>query len=85
MPLRIFAVGRVAVEAGDVLVERHLGSRQARLAFAFLLAERNHAVSRDELAEVLWPAQLPRSWEPAVRGVVSKVRHFLEDAGPAGG
>jgi DNA-binding SARP family transcriptional activator len=81
----MFAVGRIAVEAGDVLVERHLGSRQARLAFAFLLAERNHAVSRDELAEVLWPGQLPRSWEAAVRGVVSKVRHFLEDAGlPAG-
>lgn len=85
MPLRIFAAGRIAFEAGDVLVERHLGSRQARLAFAFLLAERNHAVSRDELAEVLWPGQLPRSWEAAVRGVVSKVRHFLEDAGlPAG-
>ncbi|MGH9011777.1 MAG: AfsR/SARP family transcriptional regulator, partial [Acidimicrobiia bacterium] len=68
-----------------MLVERHLGSRQARLAFAFLLSERKHAVSRDELAEVLWPSQLPRSWEAAVRGVVSKVRHFLEDAGlPAG-
>jgi DNA-binding SARP family transcriptional activator len=81
----MFAVGRITVEAGDVLVERQLGSRQARLAFAFLLTERNHAVSRDELAEVLWPGQLPRSWEPAVRGVVSKVRHFLEDAGlPAG-
>lgn len=85
MPLRLFAAGRVAVDAGDVLVERHLGSRQARLAFAFLLAERNHAVSRDDLAEVLWPSQLPRSWEAAVRGVVSKVRHFLEDSGlPAG-
>ena len=85
MPLRIFAAGRVAVEAGDVLVEHHLGSRQARLAFAFLLAERSRAVSRDELADVLWPSQLPRSWEAAVRGVVSKVRHFLEDAGlPAG-
>ena len=85
MPLRIFAAGRVAVEAGDVLVEHHLGSRQARLAFAFLLAERNRAMSRDEVAEVLWPNQLPRSWEAAIRGVVSKVRHFLEDAGlPAG-
>jgi DNA-binding SARP family transcriptional activator len=85
MPLRLFAVGLIAVEAGEVLVEHHLGSRQARLAFAFLLAERKRAVSRDELAEVLWPAQLPRSWEPAVRGVVSKVRHFLEDAGLPGG
>jgi DNA-binding SARP family transcriptional activator len=85
MPLRMFAVGRIAVDAGDVLVEHHLGSRQARLAFAFLLAERKRAVSRDELAEVLWPNQLPRSWEPAVRGVVSKVRHFVEEAGLPGG
>jgi DNA-binding SARP family transcriptional activator len=85
MPLRMFAAGRITVEAGDVLVERHLGSRQARLAFAFLLAERNRAVSRDELAEVLWPNQLPRSWEAAVRGVVSKVRHFVEEAGLPGG
>ena len=85
MPLRIFAIGRVAVEAGDVLVEHHLGSRQARLAFAFLLAERNRAVSRDELAELLWPSQLPRSWETGGAGCGEQGPPLPRGRRPAGG
>ena len=38
-------------------------------------------MSRDELADALWPELLPDSWAPALRGVVSDVRRFLVNAG----
>ena len=38
-------------------------------------------VSRDELADALWPDVLPDTWAAALRGVVTEVRRFLEDGG----
>ncbi len=91
-PVRIQLTGRVSVEsAGTVVDERLLYGRQARLLFALLVVERDHPVPRDELAEALWPHGLPRTWDAALRGVVSKVRAFLsaaglpESAAPSGG
>ena len=49
--------------------------------FAYLAAEHHRTVSRDELAEALWPGVLPDTWAAALRGVVTEVRRFLEDAG----
>ena len=60
---------------------RRLPGRRAELVFAYLAAEHDRTVSRDELAEALWPQLLPESWAPALRGVVSEVRRYLEDAG----
>ena len=34
-------------------------------------------MSRDELADALWPGMLPDSWAAALRGVVTDVRRFL--------
>lgn len=81
--MRIQLAGRITVEsaARTVVGERLLCGRQARLIFAMLVVERDHPVPRDELAEALWPHGLPRTWEPALRGVVSKVRAFLTVAG----
>lgn len=91
-PVRIQLTGRLAVESDHRVVdERLLYGRQARLIFAMLVVERDHPVHRDELAEVLWPHGLPRTWDAALRGVVSKVRAFLGAAGlpqsaaPSGG
>jgi SARP family transcriptional regulator, regulator of embCAB operon len=80
--MRIQLVGRVAVESTDFVVdERRFRGRQARLVFALLVLERDHPVHRHELAEVLWPHGLPRTWDAALRSVVSKVRAFLTAAG----
>lgn len=86
--VRVYLAGRLRLEVGEAAVDEATlgGGRQARLAAAFLLAERRRAVPRAELAEALWPGEeLPPTWEPALRGVVAKVRAFLAAAGlPAG-
>ena len=79
---RIFLAGRIAaVVDGHRADERTLPGGQARLALALLVCLRQRPVSRDELAENLWPSQRPRTWEPALRGVVGRVRGFLISAG----
>ena len=80
--VRVFLAGQLRLEVGELAVDEGLlGGRQARLAAAFLLVERARPVSRAELAELLWPGELPRSWEPALRNVVARVRSFLAGAG----
>ena len=49
----------------------------SRLAFAALVLERRRALPRDELAEVLWGEELPRSWESSLPEVLSRVRAAL--------
>lgn len=47
--------GRFAVELDGKRVEGGLPGRQGRVLFAFLVANRNRTISRDELLEALWP------------------------------
>lgn len=80
--VRVFLAGPIRLEVGDRTVdESALGGRQPRLAAAFLLTERSRPVPRSELAELLWPQELPRSWESALRNVVARVRSFFTGAG----
>ncbi len=60
---------------------RGLPGRRAELVFAYLAAEHHRVVSRDELADALWPDRLPSTWSAALRGVVTEVRRFLDDGG----
>lgn len=92
LSVKIRLVGRVAVETSHALPgEALLTARQVRLVFALLVIERRRPVGREELAEALWPRGVPRTWYPALRGVVSKVRGFLaatglpENVAPFGG
>jgi len=79
--VRIHIVGPVRLEAGGRILEgRAFGGRQGRLAFVYLAVERQRAVPREELAEILWPGSLPRSWDIAVSAVVSKLRALLRRA-----
>jgi DNA-binding SARP family transcriptional activator len=81
-PLRIYLAGHVALERGGVLVsERRMPSRQGRLAFALLVAERATALSKDQIADVLWNGSSPGGWEVALRAIVSKLRRTINDAG----
>jgi len=79
IPLRIYLTSRVLVEeSGAVLLdERRLMGRQGHLVFAYLVGEHLRAVSRDELAEELWPGTVPPSWERSLSALISKLRALL--------
>ena len=81
MPLRVTVAGPVAVEVDGTAVDAGALGRLGRLALAYLVCERRRPVPRDELAEVLWGDQLPRSWEQLLRGNASKLRAVLGAAG----
>src|SRR4051812_49329739 len=77
--------GGVEVEADRrALPEALFGGRQGRLVFAFLVCERHRAVRREELADLLWPEQLPESWSASLSAVVSRLRRLLTKAGLEG-
>ena len=54
MGVRVYVTGRLCLEsAGRLLLETQLGSRQGRLALAYLVCERRRSIPREELAEVV--------------------------------
>jgi DNA-binding SARP family transcriptional activator len=80
--VRVYVVGGITVEQDTaVLHERELPGNQGRVALAMLAVEHRHPLGRDEFADELWPDSLPRSWETALRAVISKVRSSLAAAG----
>lgn len=83
MPLRIYLTGRVLMEESSTVLfdERRLIGRQGRLVFAYLVGEHLRAVSRDELAEELWPDAVPPSWERSLSAIISKLRTLLAGDG----
>lgn len=81
MTPRIELLGGITVRGTATTRAGGLPGRRAELVFAYLAAEHHRVVTRDELADALWPEILPDSWAAALRGVVSEVRRYLEDAG----
>ncbi|MDQ2682226.1 MAG: winged helix-turn-helix domain-containing protein [Chloroflexota bacterium] len=80
--MRIYLAGNVAIEsATGITSDWRAAGRQGRLAFAILAAEHLRPVSRDELAEGLWPDDPPPSRDRALTAVISKVRATLDGAG----
>jgi DNA-binding SARP family transcriptional activator len=79
---RIYLAGQVSIEHERVLLEdwRSVG-RQGRLAFALLASEHWRSISRDELADELWPDNPPPSSDRALSAVMSKLRTLLESDG----
>ncbi|HLI59432.1 MAG TPA: AAA family ATPase [Solirubrobacteraceae bacterium] len=74
---RIQLCGRLSIEVdGDELAHR-LRGRQVPLLFAYMVLGRNRAMSRDELAEALWPDSAPRSQDGALRTLLSRLRSVL--------
>ena len=73
--------GRVGIENDDAALGLTGLGRSGRLALAYLVSERHRPVSRDELADALWGEDLPRSWEQMLRGLVSRLRLKLGEAG----
>src|SRR3954470_17671073 len=80
--LRLFLVGRVAVEADGVVTdEGRFPGRQGRLFFAYLVTEQGRPVPRDELADALWGEAPPPTWENALTVIASKLRKLMADSG----
>ena len=76
--VRVRLLGRMGVEHGSACLDGSaFPGRQGRIAFAFL-ALCHHPVSRDDLADVVWPDALTASWERDLSAVVSKVRGALD-------
>ena len=83
--MKVSLIGRVAVVAdGCTLDERSFAGRQNRMLFAYLVAEHGSPVPRDELADALWGAEPPATWEKALTVIASKVRGLLVEAGVDG-
>ena len=53
--------------------------RQGRLLFAYLVINRDRVAGRAELAEVLWPQELPSAPDLALSALLSKLRRLLPE------
>ena len=85
MPTRVYVIGRVEIEgSGGLLEEQRFPGRQGRLLFVYLVCHRQRPVTREELADVLWPDVLPAAWEASLHALISKLRSLLKDIGEAG-
>jgi DNA-binding SARP family transcriptional activator len=63
---------------------RTLPGQQAGAAFAHLVMAGERGLTQDELADTVWGDELPATWAPALRGIVSRVRAFVAQAVGAG-
>jgi DNA-binding SARP family transcriptional activator len=76
---RIQLCGRLVATLDGTRIEGELPGRQGRLLFAYLVAHRSRASSRDELIDALWAGSTPRATESALSALASKLRRI---AGP---
>ena len=84
MSVRIYITGRIRIECPGLLIdEQQLPARQGRVLFAYLVCHRQRPVTRGELAEAMWPRDLPAAWETALNALVSKLRTLLKRVTPA--
>lgn len=78
--LRVQICGPLIIERDGQRVDGLLPGRQGRLAFTFLVAHRHRQVSRDELAEAVWPGGPPPSIDAGLNPLLSKLRRALGQA-----
>jgi DNA-binding SARP family transcriptional activator len=65
------------VELAGARVEDELRGKQGRQLFAFLVVNRNRAVSRDELVDAVWPFKAPANAGAALSTLLSHLRRAL--------
>ncbi len=82
MPLRIYLTGRVSIERdGTMLDQDAFPGKQGLLVFVRLAAAHGTAVSREEVASMLWPDGAPKAGGAAMDAIASKLRVALAKVG----
>lgn len=76
-PPRVRLCGEFAVEQAGTRIDERLPSRQARLLFALLVLERGRTLSREAIADALWPGAAPPSRDSSIRALLSGVRRVF--------
>jgi predicted ATPase/class 3 adenylate cyclase/DNA-binding SARP family transcriptional activator len=74
---RVRLCGGLAVEHDGERLDERLPSRQARALFALLVLERGHPLSREAIADALWPDVAPRSRDASIRALLTAVRRVF--------
>jgi SARP family transcriptional regulator, regulator of embCAB operon len=72
--VRVQLCGRLAAEIDGRRIEEDLPGRPGRLLFAYLTANRDRVVNRDELIEAVWPNGKPNAVDADLRSLLSKTR-----------
>jgi DNA-binding SARP family transcriptional activator/DNA-binding XRE family transcriptional regulator len=76
--LRLQVLGPLMVRRGDEVVDA--GPPRVRALLALLALQVGEVVSRDEIVDVLWDGEPPRTWANLVQGYVSTLRSLLAAA-----
>jgi DNA-binding SARP family transcriptional activator/tetratricopeptide (TPR) repeat protein len=76
-PTTIALCGELQAQIGGRDVSGLLPGRQGRALFAFLVLNRHHSASRDELIDALWPARPPSSPTAGLSSVLARVRRAI--------
>lgn len=74
---RIQLCGRLSVEVDSAQLAGRLRGKQVPLLLAYLVLNRERHVGRDELIAALWPEDVPRSQDAALRTLLSRLRAGL--------
>ncbi len=74
---RIQLCGRLVVLIDGVRLEGRLPARQGRVLFAYLATNRFRPVTREQLAEALWPGESPPATDASLSALLSKVRRAI--------
>lgn len=74
---RIYLCGPLAAVIGGERIDALLPGRQGRLAFAFLVMNKDRPVERTRLVEALWGASPPADPETALSAILSKIRKVI--------
>lgn len=78
--IRIYLTGRMAIEGTALVDESRFPGHLGRALFAVLGMSRG-PVSRPRLADILWDASPPSTYESSLNPLVSKIRGLLVEAG----
>jgi DNA-binding SARP family transcriptional activator len=65
-----------------IVGEARLHGPQGKLVLAMLALDHRRPVGRDEIADELWPDDMPSSWDLSVKVLISKVRAALREVAP---
>src|SRR3954452_15114742 len=75
--VRIRLCGGLRVEQDGERIDERLPSRQARMLFALLALHHGEEMSRDGLADALWPEEAPNSRDSSLRALLSGARRVF--------